>query len=183
MLLLLPNKITNSGWPWFILGFWKHLTLGMGQLLSVLLFSLCTLVLSLYSGILTPSKKKPQTHSHTHTLSKQGCEEPFCRGSLVQASATCSFSHQCLVLSCTSLRQEQRPWWWMNFSPAEQMKDVECCSDIAQATAIPFLAFGLCNCSCVESFPVAPVGEAALVGKLTCVFFTLWKTQSSVGGK
>lgn len=72
----------------------------------------------------------------------------------------------------------------MNFSTAEQVKDGKHCADMAQATTIPLLGFGLCNCSCVESLPVAPLHrEEALVGKLTHVFLTLWKTRSSVGGK
>lgn len=129
--------------------FWKTFDLGYRTTL------ICTFVLSLYSGILSPSKKK----AHTHIV-KTRLWEAFLQRLITPASATCSFSHHSLVLT---LSWDQRPWWWMNFSPAEQGKDGEHCTDMAQTTANPLWGFGSCNCSCVESLPVVPVCREPLL--------------------
>jgi len=57
---------------------------------------------------------------HTHTLSEQGCAEPFCTNSLLHASASCSLSQPCLVLSCTSLEVGPEVLMMAEFLPTQQ---------------------------------------------------------------
>lgn len=163
------NKIINTGWPLFILGFGKHLTLDIGRLLSVPLFFLCILASSALP------KKSTHTHCQNKAVRSLSAEAHYSKPLLPAASVIT------LLFSPWAGTRGLDDGWTSAQQNRGRMVNI---AQIWHKLLQNHFWVLVCVTACVESLPVVPVcREEALVGKLTRVFLTQWKTGSFVGGK